>query len=645
MSHLKSIKFLQEAFKNVADKASFTDPLHALLGNEFIDICNDFDVSHIQESGSWRNVHVGRQLAQELIDENGQIKRRSLFQAIEFLKEKLFSLSSGRHHDGQRQTHLLKILKLFYDNPSYTQQLKKISRPIGHRGAETLIRETLLLPERTPINDAHARMAALAALLTVLRQNVGSCFATAPAILIQQDLPLQFLADISELFGTGRLTRIKEGVEYTVPLSPSWGMGDLLKPCSWASLGNKPLESLALSPGLQVAFEAAGLINPELMHLEKTEKCLSLLLKVDFLTTLSENSFSAFSVDQLIQEVLYGSFGVTRQDVAELSLRRIQGPLAELVMQSPLGNKPLACSKYLKAYEAAKGAFKAMTDNALLKAWEFTLASLSESKADFAKWNIYVSLGVNPEDPYGIGQSLFQAIQEKILQINEEMTEYQSRFDHLYAQAKYLEGRMSNASESELGWIRSEYQIRKQEINRSLVERDIAYDQGKKLQNLYPQLMEFYGAKIRDYFQEVYDAEMHDVTTSPYDDSPAGFRLMYKYGRSQTALWTMIHTPEEYIQHLTSFFVSTEIDLVQLPSCEGLEKDISDLVTVAINTIKRPEFLESSLVRLARAYHEALIPNPMEHLQQVKRKPWFVHFWRLYEHPCAVLLEDFPRTA
>ena len=34
----------------------------------------------------------------------------------------------------------------------------------------------------------------------------------------------------------------------------------------------------------------------------------------------------------------------------------------------------------------------------------------------------------------------------------------------------------------------------------------------------------------------------------------------------------MIHTPAEYIQHLTSFFVSTEIDLSQLPECEGLKK-------------------------------------------------------------------------
>ena len=112
---------------------------------------------------------------------------------------------------------------------------------------------------------------------------------------------------------------------------------------------------------------------------------------------------------------------------------------------------------------------------------------------------------------------------------------WKSRYDHLFAQAKYLKGRMRSASESEQGWIRSEYQIRKQELNRAIVERDSAYDQGRKLQGIYPKLIAFYGEKIRDYFQEVYDAEMHDVVTIPYDDSPAGFRLMYKYGRSQTS--------------------------------------------------------------------------------------------------------------
>ena len=587
-------------------------------------MCKDLDLSKIQESWSWRNVHLGRELAKELIDEKGEIRRRPLFKAIQLLEERLYSLGPGRHHDGYRQKHLLKILKLFYDNPSYAQALKRISRPFGNKVADRLIKETLLLHEGTPLSDAHARQAALSALLTVLRQNVGSCFATAPAILIQQDLPLQFLADISQLFGTGRLMRIKEGVEYAVPLSPSWGMGDLLKPCSWFSLGNKPLRVLALSPGLHAAFESAGLIEKTLSRAEKREMCAELLIKAGLLKDNPEELYAIFSSNQVIKEVLLNAFEITQQEVDDFNLRTIQGPLADLVIQSPLtqGGKSFACNRYNKAYEAAKGAFKGLTDNALLKAWEFTLASLSESKADCAKWNLYVSLGVNPEDPHGIGQSLYGAIQEKINQINEEITTYQSTYDHLFAQAKYLEGRMANASERDLEWIRSEYQIRRHELNRAISERDEVYDKGRKLQGIYPQLITFYGEKIRDYFQEVYDAEMHDVAASPYDDSPAGFRLMYKYGRVQTSLWTMIHSPAEYIQHLTSFFVSTEIDLSQLPACEGLQKEIADLVTVAINTIKDPEFLESSLVRLARAYREPLISNPMEHLDQVKRKPW-----------------------
>src|SRR5262249_1338468 len=163
--------------------------------------------------------------------------------------------------------------------------------------------------------------------------------------------------------------------------------------------------------------------------------------------------------------------------------RKVQGPLAEVVIQSQQhqGGKSLACSRYNKAYEVARGAFKGLTDNALLKAWEFTLASLSESKADFAKWNLYISLGVDPEDPYGIGQSLYQAIQGMINQINEEIASFQSRYDHLFAQAKYLEGRMGSAStESELGGIRAEYQIRRHELNRTLAERDEVYDKGRK---------------------------------------------------------------------------------------------------------------------------------------------------------------------
>jgi hypothetical protein len=627
LSPSKLIKnFLPQIFEEQVYKNTLREPLQELICNEFVEICKAFDSSKIQESWSWRNTHQGRELAKCLIDERGEIRKNILFKGIQCLEENLYSLGSGRYHDGLRQKHALKILKLFYENTSFSQALKRINRPLGQPLAERLIRETLLLDEGAPITDVQARQAALSALLTSLRQNVGSCFATAPAILIQQDTPLQFLNDIGQLFGTGRLTRIQEGVDYTVPLSLSWGMGELLKPTSWSSLGKNPLPALALSPGLQAAFEIAGLMDKKGTPSEKWQSCVRLLQEAHIYQEGETHPFAIFWSDQVIKAILLQAFKITEQDVSAFSLRTVQGPLAALVIQAPAGaqgKKSLACSRYLKAYELAKGAFKGLTDNALLKAWEFTLASLSESKADFAKWNLYSSLGVNPEEPHGIGQNLYAMLQSLLNRINEEITICQSNYDHLFAQAKYLEGRIRNAAtEREAGWIQAEYQIRRHELNRVVSHRDESYDKGQSLQHLYPLLIEFYGEKIRDYFQEVYDAEMHDISTNPYDDSPAGFRLMYKYGRAQTALWTMIHSSSEYIHHLVEFFVATEIDLTQLPACEGLQKEISELITVAINTVKRSEFLESSLFRLAKAYGEPLISNPMEHLDQVKRKPW-----------------------
>ena len=85
------------------------------------------------------------------------------------------------------------------------------------------------------MTDSHARKAVLSALLSSLRQNVGSCFATAPAILIQQDQPANFLGDMGQLLGTGRILRVYEGAEYAAPLSLSWGVGDLFRPMMAAS--------------------------------------------------------------------------------------------------------------------------------------------------------------------------------------------------------------------------------------------------------------------------------------------------------------------------------------------------------------------------------------------------------------------------
>lgn len=312
-------EFLNSIFLSSV-KSHFEDDLEALLTDEYVVRCSDFDRTQIQDSWAWRNTFIARELAERLIDDRGELNKQSLFRSIQVLERNLHSLGPQRHHDFFRVIHLLKILRYFYENPEFSYTLKRVGKPHQHQNAEILLRETLFLDQRVVLSDAHARRATLAALLTSLRQNVGSCFATAPAILIQQEKPLQFLSDVGQLLGTGRLTRVIEGVEYAVPLSVSWGVGDLKRPFFLWNLGEKPWETLSSSPGLLAAFEAAKIIAPERDRSEKKNICAHLLLEAIF-DKREIDPFSVYSPEEILRLSLLFYFGITEEDVREYEQR------------------------------------------------------------------------------------------------------------------------------------------------------------------------------------------------------------------------------------------------------------------------------------------------------------------------------------
>ena len=580
----KILKLLDQAYAPLA-RASFEAPL---LERDFFEESKAFDRSDIQESFSWRNVHTARLLACELVDDRGQIDKKALFAAIQALESSPYSLGPKRHYDIDGIDHMLFILKKFHDEPEFSYALKRVGKPLGHLACERLIRETLLLPERTLLKDVHARRAVLAALLTWLRQNVGSCFATAPAIMIQQNQPLQFLADMAALLSSGRIVRIIDGDEYAVPLSVSWGAGSLFYPIT-----NGSIEELVHSPGLQAA------LGKDLKDkLEPFRKKL-------------ETPFSVITADEIITKILLKEFKISEKDVRAYLERESVGVMGRLMLQSePTSGKHLSCSRYLQKCEKAKCVYKGMTENALLRAWEYSLASLAESKADFATWNLYSSLGFSTEEAGGIGVALQQAVQEMIDGTNRDIEEAQSKYDHLFATARYLEGRMKRASEKEVGWLTADYHIRRQEIDRVLNERDNAAERGRQLASFFNFMIKFTCDKFKEYFQEVYDAEMHSFSNSPYDDSPAGFRLLYKHGRANTALWTHIHGEAEFLQALSSFFSAIEVELTQQDESEGLHHEIGRMITAIIRAIREPGFILAATKRLVKAYKDP------------KRLPW-----------------------
>ena len=518
-----------------------------ILLEEFDELSSKLDSTGIQEGCSVRNVLKARALALLLIRDDGEIAFDLIPSLIETFKKNLYSLAPGREADVARDEHILHVMELLLKEKELARLIKNMSRPFSNRLAEDIIRDTLLVPANTTIGDVHVRRACLAAWLTFLRQSLGSCFATAPSILIQQEQPQLFLRDLDEMMSTGRLKRTFEGTEYSVPVSVSWGNGDLKKPF----LLHKDLQysdvAIWESPGLIAAFDAVHLLQTASSMKEKAHE-LQKLLAASVSNLEKPGSLVLTDSEQVIEAVLLHHYGIKKQDVDEYTNRPKNMIYSGLMMHVPrtskqTGSKGDPCVSFLHDFEIAKMAFKALADCALLKAWEFTVASFAEIKLEFARFNLYTSLGINHTDRGGIGECLYTIISNKVNAANEYLREREEEYEQVAQQMRYLDSKAKQAStEQEIQWIKVEYQSRQADLYHIEQQRQIAYDKAKKVAKLYEFLIDEYDKKFIDYFQEVYDPDLHDITAGPFDDSPAGFRLLYKHGRSNPSQWTRIYS-------------------------------------------------------------------------------------------------------
>ena len=106
-------------------------------------------------------------------------------------------------------------------------------------------------------------------------------------------------------------------------------------------------------------------------------------------------------------------------------------------------------------------AFRSTADNPLLKAWEFTLASFSEIKMEFSRWNLYSSLGFHPQESGGLGQRIYTYLEKKLEESNEKLQHYQEEYQIAFDQLKGTEILLKGASsEIEARRLGAEHQSR-----------------------------------------------------------------------------------------------------------------------------------------------------------------------------------------
>lgn len=528
------------------------------------EVSYQMDASPVQDSFRYRARRLGLRVAHLVIDSKGELDKERLTELTRLLDQGTFLLGPGREGDSLIYGHIHTCLKQL---PDLWTWMRRFSSPLCHKKAEEIVRETLWPDTVRKVETVHVRRAVAAAWLTVLRQTTGSCFATAPAIFIQRDYPGQFFKDLYELLSTGQLKRIVAGKEYAAPLSLSAGMADL----------HRLLPSVfPMAPGLRAALEAGGVtVTPELKGRPTVEKWL--------------------------RSVLLESLGLTEEDVedeerlAEIQMAPLLAKQTAVYYQRPT-ERAVKVAEWKKRFAKACSAFQAFTECALLRSWEYTIASFCDVKTEFARWNLYIGLGMHPDHKGGVGAFLYGAIDERLQKCNREIEALNSEYEREAQSARAIELMLSNAvSDARRHQLKSELSMQLMAANTLFEARERLVAKAEAIAGFFSSLTRQYDEKLQEYFQELFDPVIFGEGAHLYDDSLAGFRLVYKHGRNDASQWTPIYTEDAYIASLRDFFSAIEPDIAA-PQTLGKEF-VAEITTALVQFIQEPEFLAAAQVR------------------------------------------------
>ena len=573
------------------------------------------------------NGDEARALASRIVDDHGRVDEKKLAEVLGLLQRQLYPLGTGAEELTRRREKIQASLRFLQTNAQARALIHRLGRPYGNKMAETVIKETLLLEEGAQITEVETRKAVIVALLGTLRQSLGSCFATAPAISVHEQQPLAFLENLEEIFATSRIKKVVGGQEYQVPQNMGWGEGDLRKKIFVSTKQDRNSTPFWLSSLLQSALLHVGFLE----HIPGSdEEAFRIFLPAIELASEQEKS-GWMTLKELLLAVVLQHVGVSPSDFEQYQARAKQVVVHQEIetkrpskeVKSEYATKMKRCHDAEEMHEKMIRFLISRADIALLKMWEYTVASFAEVKLGMCRSNFYISLGVNWDDEGGIGNVLYETAKQKVEEANRLVEESQRQYDALNVEMTLLEQRLRTAStEQELQWLKAEHQMRQAEQYHLRQQCEIAVERATKIAHLHELMFDQYDKLLKEYFQEIYDPDLHEVETGPYDDSPAGFRLLYKHGRSNSALWTVIRSLEEWRDALASFFSITEQELLLLSDLQGVEAEVRHIISRLVQHIRSDYFVETALKRYARAYNAPCPEAPLKDLDKVEKKPW-----------------------
>lgn len=454
-----------------------------------------------KEAESFFAFSLSQVIAELFFDEAGK------FQKVD-LEELFSSLSLQRIYQAEYIKFVTQKIGQIEREKALQTYFLRLTLPLASPWIEEMVRSSLS-PPPVKLTNRKARVALMAAILCPLRQNIGSCFATAPCLFVQYSQTGLLIKDLFDLLTLGFLRKSGEEGDLKIPASVILGKGDLL-----ITVENK--EQLKFHMGWIKALESLSLID------------------------------SKASLGEKISEM---EKRISRLDVHGKKLGEVFTEMVSFGKKEPHPRDVAASERTLSHF----------SQNILMKMWEYTVASFVDGFSRYTKGQLIISLGLEQSEPLGIGKVIYDSLQQALDEKNKKLEENTREINELRIQISNSEKLLQHVdSDDKYRRLKSQLEYYYQKEAFLLHDRELEGEVSTKITELYSLLCEQITFHLPLYYIEIYDPSLIEKNPTPFEDGAAGFRLVYKHGRADPSVWTEIQTTQDFKNTLQEFFISLE---------------------------------------------------------------------------------------
>lgn len=397
------LRDIQESLKYLATNptdSAVNDYINELFSSSFVKVMGE-----VNSSRNFKRILIKERaefIANVLINDEGKID----LELIDIIKDLLNTPPLQQTFSKSHNKILLKTLDALKCNTDLVDLLNNLEEP-GKNLEETgkkwkklslkkqnllsVLRSTLGLEEGTELTAMHTKQAVLAALLTDIRQGeMGSCFATALAIILHDQNPMQVAQDLKIMMETGELTKEINGkkVRFHIPkiYIPLQYGEKLLFTLSYQQqfIG---AEKFFQIPGIRKVIKMAGLDQTGSEDKEKLTKMLEEVLK----KIPSDPERSGDILRGFINELAMFHAKLKQDDFDNIGKYGQQSKEDQEALISAFDEK-FGSSKLkdqIEEYEDFKQKLEmnfmaAEGENNLLRSWEYAIAGHGRSEGDYS---------------------------------------------------------------------------------------------------------------------------------------------------------------------------------------------------------------------------------------------------------------------